>query len=160
MIITFRYFLAVTTIDPHSSATGQPASSDIAPAIADDESSHWIHSQCPRRTIDQPRLRLAAIAPIACIVVADLEMIEGQLRCQEGIYRFYGCLRLSTPRHVRLVGDHRKAKSSSLQQLQGSRNIIEDAGLGNRSWGKRPTVANDRCANYTVTVEKHHTIQD
>jgi len=99
-------WFSITTFDEDSPAACPSASLDIAPPITDHETSAEINTPVPSRCKKHPRLRLAAIAGIRIVVIADPNIIKQNAAAQE-VIDFFDCPAFQTSSgNLRLVRDN------------------------------------------------------
>src|SRR3989442_9919021 len=96
----------MTVFDLHGTATSVPGGLDVFPAIAHQKTAADVDVPILCRFEQQPWLGLAALTAIGVVVIADTDIVQRHLFADDLVDSLNRLTLLSSPGHVRLVGDH------------------------------------------------------
>lgn len=128
---------------------------DIAPPVSDHVGFFQGDALFPGSFRQHSWCGLAARAAIPLVMVAHLDLVQGQLPAQEGVHLFDRFPVLFSPRHVGLVGDDDEQEPRGAQILQRLPGPRHDFQLRDRRGREGLPATDDGAVENPVPVQKH-----
>src|SRR5579883_151493 len=146
--------LPITEIEKYSTASGLRAGVNVAPAVADHEAGGEIDIEIARRGLEHPRFRLAALAGIGAVMIADVDRVERHGSSQDGMNLFEGFAALSPAGEIGLVGDDNQQESRLAKPHESRPGARRDAELRYRARWIRLPIPNQGCIQDSIPIEE------
>src|SRR6185295_14955686 len=150
-------FASIAVADQDGATSGAVAGFDVAPAVADHEAFGQRDSVARGSADEHSGLRLAAVAIVRIVVLADLDRVDRQPAGKVAVDARDLLARNPATRDVRLIGHHDEAESMAAQQRERIGRVRDDHEIGERVGRIGLPVAYVHFVEYAVTIEKYRT---